>query len=573
MYWKFGVVFLIAVLIFSGGKTLAERNVRQALASSSKPLVCIQDGCIRGTQRSGLDNGPYEAFMGVPFAKPPLGPLRFKNPVPFGRFNGIYDAGLPKGVCVQKTDLLPQAVLMGSEDCLYLNVYRPKTRGQLLPVLVYIHGGGYLGGTAHPGVLGPEKFMDTEKIILVTFQYRLGVFGFLSTGDQVAPGNFGLKDQLLALKWVKKNIDKFGGDPKQITIAGNSAGASSVQMMMMNPAATGLFSRAIMMSASALAYWNAPIDDPLGLARAQANAVEIPSAATLSSSDLVSALRDIDAYKLAGSIDKLKFWDRHPLALYHPVIETYIDSETFFSEDWRVKWASGRYIQVPLMISYVPNEGSTIGLRAVTNDTLFEELVQNAQVFIPKFAGADPSKLPKLKERFFGGVLNPAYITHENAFRFVDMITEAAFMYPLIKTIKQHQLKGSHLLAPITVSFFNYRGKYSYGNVYSGIAAADYGVCHQDELIYLFRSPFFFPDYQRNSPDWQMGQKLMAFYLDFIYNGKITQSSEPVTPCTILKCPITEFKNSSDPNIPVTSSVRYGLDENLYKFWNEVYQA
>lgn len=172
--------------------------------------------------------------------------------------------------------------------------------------MVYIHGGGFFAGGASPSIIGPEYFMDTRRVILVTFQYRLGVFGFLSTGDEVAPGNFGLKDQVMALRWVKHNIAYFGGNPDLVTIFGQSAGGASVHMHMISPMSDGLFSRAIVMSGNAIAPWNIPTEDPLSLAQRQAEAVGITQVDTLSSKQLVDALRNVDANVLSESIDKLK---------------------------------------------------------------------------------------------------------------------------------------------------------------------------------------------------------------------------------------------------------------------------
>lgn len=129
----------------------------------------------------------------------------------------------------------------GDEDCLYLNVFRPQQRRKnaALPVIVYIHGGGFRHGSANPAAVGPDYFMDAESVILVTVQYRLNVFGFLSSGDVECPGNYGLKDQQQALRWVRRNIQPFGGDPKSVTLMGHSAGAASAHIQMMSPDSNG----------------------------------------------------------------------------------------------------------------------------------------------------------------------------------------------------------------------------------------------------------------------------------------------------------------------------------------------
>lgn len=127
----------------------------------------------------------------------------------------------------------------GDEDCLFLNIYRPAARKRsLLPVIVYLHGGAFRYGNTHPVTLGPDYFMDTD-VILITVQYRLNIFGFLSSGDENCPGNFGLKDQALSLRWIRRNIQSFGGDPKSVTLMGHSSGAASVHLHMMSEQSNG----------------------------------------------------------------------------------------------------------------------------------------------------------------------------------------------------------------------------------------------------------------------------------------------------------------------------------------------
>ncbi|XP_033229103.1 esterase FE4-like [Belonocnema kinseyi] len=148
--------------------------------------------------------------------------------------------------------------VIGDEDCLYLNVYSPVKntfKGVLLPVMVWIHGGGFFGGSAGPSQFDP-KYLLEKDIVLVAMNYRLAILGFFSTGDSVAPGNFGLKDQNFALKWVQKNIQFFGGDPNRVTIFGESAGGASINFHAISDASNGLFHQYIIESGSVLAAWS-----------------------------------------------------------------------------------------------------------------------------------------------------------------------------------------------------------------------------------------------------------------------------------------------------------------------------
>lgn len=205
----------------------------------------------RGFLRGETD-GKSDRFLGIPYADPPIGNRRWKAPVRARPLYTIRDATKFAGKC-------PQAApgggpMSGSEDCLYLNIYRPAAArfGSLIPVLVFIHGGSNLDGAGSD--LDPSA-MVARGIIVVTFNYRLGVFGFLShpsldveTGES-SSGNFGLMDQQAAIQWVRRNILAFGGDPQAITVGGESAGGIDLCAQLTSPAADGLFHRVILQSA------------------------------------------------------------------------------------------------------------------------------------------------------------------------------------------------------------------------------------------------------------------------------------------------------------------------------------
>ncbi|CAG7716301.1 unnamed protein product [Allacma fusca] len=196
----------------------------------------------------------YLEFLGIPYAKPPIGKLRFESPQPAEKWDGILSATEFGAEC-KGFEFMMEGSIQGDESCLFLNVMTPKlkdnssTSGKLLPVLVYIHGGAFhmRSGKGFGG-----KFLMDEDIVLVTINYRLGIFGFLNTDDSVIKGNMGLKDQVLALKWIQANIDLFGGDRNQVTIMGPSAGGASVHMLMLSPMGKGLFHRGISTGCEAL---------------------------------------------------------------------------------------------------------------------------------------------------------------------------------------------------------------------------------------------------------------------------------------------------------------------------------
>uniref|UniRef100_A0A1A9ZUM0 carboxylesterase n=1 Tax=Glossina pallidipes TaxID=7398 RepID=A0A1A9ZUM0_GLOPL len=215
----------------------------------------IAQGCIRGLKVQSIYGDWYYSFEGIPFAEPPVGRLRFKSPQPIGCWSGVKDCLQFKHKPLQKNE---NGEIEGSEDCLYLNVFSKNiSTKEKLPVLVWIYGGGFgTGGCIRDYMYGPDYFM-MEDVVLVTFNYRLSMIGFLSLCDPdvEVPGNAGLKDQVLALKWVKCNIDCFGGDPNNVTLFGQNAGGSSVHYMLCTERARNLFHKAICQSGCMLHDW------------------------------------------------------------------------------------------------------------------------------------------------------------------------------------------------------------------------------------------------------------------------------------------------------------------------------
>ncbi|XP_066292298.1 cholinesterase 1-like [Branchiostoma lanceolatum] len=192
------------------------------------------------------------AFLGIPFAHPPVGERRFRRAERLPPWDGVYNATTYPSTCMQQSRLTPVGgeITPKSEDCLYLNVWQPNPVPTGAAVMVYIHGGGFNGGSS---ALYTGKFLTaTEGVIVVTVNYRVGPLGFLYTGTDDAPGNMGLTDQLLALQWVQDNIPSFGGDSSKVTIFGQSAGASSVGLHLLSPESRNVFSRAILQSGGAL---------------------------------------------------------------------------------------------------------------------------------------------------------------------------------------------------------------------------------------------------------------------------------------------------------------------------------
>ncbi|XP_006863700.1 PREDICTED: cocaine esterase [Chrysochloris asiatica] len=242
---------LLLLLVLTGGQ------------DSASPIRTTHTGQVQGSlvHVKGTEVGVH-TFLGIPFAKPPLGPLRFAPPQPPEPWSGVRNATSYPVMCLQDIAAMKFVVQIQlnmtlpfthiSEDCLYLNVYTPAHthEGSNLPVMVWIHGGGLVMGMA--SMYDGSVLAAFEDVVIVTIQYRLGILGFFSTGDKHAAGNWGYLDQVAALRWVQQNIAHFGGNPGRVTIFGESAGGTSVSSHVVSPMSQGLFHGAIMESGVAL---------------------------------------------------------------------------------------------------------------------------------------------------------------------------------------------------------------------------------------------------------------------------------------------------------------------------------
>lgn len=286
MLFCFSLIILSVVPLFAERETITvETNV----------------GVVKGLVRTIEPYGKplkVRQFLGIPYAEPPVGPLRFQKPKRKQKLEGTYDATRYKPACFQlymdlsdKQEPISEEWLANvSNDCLFLNIFAPDKQdsNKRFPVMVIIHGGGFVVGMSN--IYAGDITSANSGVIVVSINYRLGLFGFLSTGDNNLPGNYGLWDQHMAIQWVHDNIAAFGGDPEQVTLIGGSAGGASVIFQGLFPGNKGLFKRIIPQSGSITCPW-AFQPDPLKNAKRLGNIVGCPTDAD--SALLASCLRDI----------------------------------------------------------------------------------------------------------------------------------------------------------------------------------------------------------------------------------------------------------------------------------------
>ncbi|KAH8023465.1 hypothetical protein HPB51_014714 [Rhipicephalus microplus] len=233
----------------------------RGISTLDPPIVHTTSGSVAG-RRLHLEHGDVDAFLGIPYATPPIGRLRFRKPLPVKPWKGVLNSTKKTMACWQ-TDFTPLRNVslvypVATEDCLHINVWRPSDvcdeavscRGKNLSVVVFIHGGAFQWGDAGLFIYDPANFVALSNVIYVTFNHRLGIMGFYPSSTDSLPGNVGFYDQLSALRWVRDNIASFGGNPDAVTLAGHSAGAISVGLHCTSAISRGLFKRAILQSGS-----------------------------------------------------------------------------------------------------------------------------------------------------------------------------------------------------------------------------------------------------------------------------------------------------------------------------------
>lgn len=241
---KLPSISLLCLLACHGFDTLS------ASEANSWPVAEVTGGSVQGQL---LPDGVGAVFKGIPFAQPPVGDLRWREPMPVAAWTGIRDASAPGAPAEQMSfGWNARTAAASSEDCLYLNVWTPGAPSSVrYPVMVWIHGGGNTGGAGGADPLYDSPSLVARGVVLVVIEYRLGIFGFFAHPELAresphqASGNYAILDQIAALQWVHDNISKFGGDPGNVTVFGQSAGSIDVLALMASPLSRGLFQRAI----------------------------------------------------------------------------------------------------------------------------------------------------------------------------------------------------------------------------------------------------------------------------------------------------------------------------------------
>ncbi|XP_043558150.1 neuroligin-1 isoform X5 [Chiloscyllium plagiosum] len=539
----FDITFLLWILGFAlkGNLVLCQK------LDDTYPVVNTNYGRLRGIKKE-LSNeilGPVIQYLGVPYAASPTGDRRFQPPEPPSSWSEIRNATHFAPVCPQNIHgMLPDVMLPvwftanleviasyvqeQNEDCLFLNIYVPTEDGPLAkkqaddlgdndgaededirdsgpkPVMVFIHGGSYMEGTGN--ILDGSVLASYGNVIVITVNYRLGVLGFLSTGDQAAKGNYGLLDQIQALRWISENIAFFSGDPLRITVFGSGAGASCVNLLTLSHYSEGLFQRAIAQSGTALSSW-AVSYQPAKFARQLATKVGCNMIDTI---DLIECLRTKQYKELVEQ-------DIQP-ARYHIAFGPVIDGDVI-PDDPQILMEQGEFLNYDIMLGVNQGEGYKFVESIVDNEdgvsaSDFDFAVSN---FVDNLYGYPEGK-DVLREtiKFMYTDWADRHNPETRRKTLLALFTDHQWVAPAVATADLHSGFGSPTF------FYAF-----YHHCQSDMMPAWADASHGDEIPYVFGVPMIgatelFPcNFSKN--DVMLSAVVMTYWTNFAKTGDPNQ--------------------------------------------------
>ncbi|XP_034378069.1 pyrethroid hydrolase Ces2e-like isoform X1 [Arvicanthis niloticus] len=481
---------------------------------SASPIRTTHTGQVQGSLVHLNDTGVgVHTFLGIPFAKPPLGQLRFAPPQPPEPWSGVRSGTTYPPRCLQNSETVSSESLemmklsvppiSTSEDCLYLNIYTPAHahEGSNLPVMVWIHGGALVMGMA--SIHDASMLAAIEDVVVVTIQYRLGILGFFSSGDEHARGNWGYLDQVASLRWVQQNIAHFGGNPDHVTIFGQSAGGTSVSSHVVSPMSQGLFHGAIMESGVAL------LPDLISnTSKVVYTTVAILSGCeTMDSETLVRCLRSKSEEEILAINEVFK------------IIPAVVDGE-FLPKHPQELLASADFHPVPSIIGVNNDEygwllpmilGSDQTINKITRETL-QAVLKNTttQMMLPPECG------DLLMEEYMGDTEDPETLQAQ----FREMMGDFMFIIPALQVA---HFQSSH--AP--VYFYEFRHEANYlKDVRPPHVKADHG----DEVPFVFGNSFWGMKLDLTGEEKLLSRRMMKYWANFARHGNPNSKGLPHWP-------------------------------------------
>ncbi|XP_034484527.1 esterase B1-like [Drosophila innubila] len=477
--------------------------------------ISLPLGQIKGVKRRSLYDDEYYSFERLPFGKPPLGELRFKAPQPAEPWTGVLDCTHYGDKPVQKQILT--GIIGGSEDCLYLNVYAKQLKTEKpLPVMVYIYGGAFTIGEATRELYGPDYIM-AKDVILVTLNYRVDCLGFLSLKDPSldVPGNAGLKDQVLALKWVKKYISYFNGDANNITLFGESAGGCSTHYMMCTEQTRGLFHKAIPMSGTLHNYWANTTPEDFAYRLAKFHGYEGENF----DREVLDYLRGVEPCKLVD-YNLMTPEERRNGSLYAfgPTVEPYQTPDCVAPKSQlemaRDAWSN----DLPAMLGGVSFEGLFMYPALKANAKSMDSLLEDPLRMTPRDVRAVNTEKQNLEfsEKLIKLYFGDATPSSKLIMTFLDYYSYKIFWHGIYRTL---YARLAYSTAPTYFYRFDfdspdfnfYRQKFCGDDIKAGVA-------HADDLSYLFRNTES-RKLDKSSGEYRTIQRMVGMWTAFATNS------------------------------------------------------
>ncbi|XP_015609913.1 esterase FE4 [Cephus cinctus] len=514
-----GIKLVVAIF----GLALLAQNANGA--DSTTVEVTIPKGTLQGLETQTALNGvTMYSFKGVRYAAPATGTRKFSVAEEVEAWDGVYDATQHGSRCAQIC-VASYSYYIGSDDCLFLNVYTPNLDDQAsLPVMIWFHGGDYNFGSGDSDVYGPDYIVE-NGVVMVSVNYRLGAVGFLNTKDAAAPGNVGLKDQVAAMRWVQDNIEYFGGDPGRVTIFGDASGAGSVQYHMISPLSAGLFAHAIAQSGTVLTTWSISYTstaDAFALGR-------VLGINTTDSTELVNGLLNIDSKDIARAafgMTTTKETMAGALFVFRPSVEVDVGQDIYLPADpWQLL-KTGQINDVPYVMGFNKDEAIIIAT-SISNAEFFNS---NFDGFLPVELNLTASRdseeisedVTKLRNFYFGG----NNITTNDVLPYIELQSDIYFTYGTAFSLK---IMATYMKSPIYNYLFTYDGQLGFFKKFFRINMTS-GVAHADETGYMFYPAALGITPEIGSTEEKMVYAMTRMWTDFAKYGNPTPClSENVT--------------------------------------------
>lgn len=429
--------------------------------------------------------------------------MSFQAPLPPPSFSDVFTANRKDVKCVR-----PLGVgFEGTEDCLVADVFTPSlNNNDKLPVMVWIKGNEFNGHNENE--LSFKNFVEKE-VVVVSLNFRESIFGFLCLGTDTAPGNAGLKDIIAGLRWIKENIEAFGGNPEEITLFGHGSGAAAVDLVTLSPMAEGLVHKAISQSGSALAPWAVSRDN-------LASAIQVAEALGHDNIETIDQLSDIftrvSVPALMAVINEFDLTDNS--LVFSPCVEKEMSNvEPFLLNTPFEIISEGKFLEIPFMTGFVDNEG-TIRADEVENSRWLDQMQESFDNFLQadlKFENDDERIETANNIRSFYFDVNPI---PQNIQRYIDYHGDTMV---LVSAIREAHLRATSSTAPVYLYQFSYKG--ALGRPFVGPIEVD-SAAHSEELAYLFHElPLILETNEISDRDLAVGDILIERWTNFAKIG------------------------------------------------------